>query len=114
MGAIEKVCDEVYEVRIRPALKNLITNWGKSKNKQNPNTTIRLSIWYDVDQIMVNVVAEGSSKEDLERASDLIPEAHRSALSWLESHGVQKKVLTYHIRQGQLSKFPELSDTMPE
>ncbi len=112
--AVEKVCDEVYDVKIRPAFRNLLTNWGKSKNKQHPATTIRFSIWYDVDQIMVNVVAEGSSKEELKQASELIPEAHKAALSWLENHGIQKKVLTYRIRQGQLSKFPELSDTVPE
>jgi hypothetical protein len=63
---------------------------------------------------MVNVVAEVSSEEELEQAESLIAQAHKAALSWLEQKGIQGRVLTYRIRHGQLSRFPTISDTVPE
>lgn len=112
---VKKICDEVFEKKIRPGFEKLKEQFAHKKGKITPPPMkLTIGIWYDVDQLYVQVIAEVTDPKDFDRAADLILDAQRAALTWVDAHGVTTRVLTYRIRHGELSGRPALSDKVSE
>src|SRR5215203_5779854 len=81
--AVEKVCDELYEAKNTPCIQELAPQLREKRKRKRENSLIIVQsrVWYDVDQVMVNVVVIADSEEELEQAEPLIPEAHKKALA---------------------------------
>jgi hypothetical protein len=112
--AVGKVCDEIFDAKIRPALVRLRMKLTKKERwqptKERP-LNFRFGVWYDVDKVYIDVRAEATSLTELEQLEGLVPQAHKSALPWIEHNGISKRVLTFHIRHGELGAYPTLSDS---
>jgi hypothetical protein len=111
--AVSRVCDDVFDAKVRPALARLFQKQQQDKILRRRELIVRFGAWYDTDGIFVEVIAAIGPEDDRDRVEELLPEAHRRALVWIEQHGITKPVLTYRVRHGDLSKFPHLGDAIP-
>jgi hypothetical protein len=111
--AVKKVCDEVFEKKIRPGYLKLKARFSKKGTIAIPRPLkFQLGIWYDVDQVYVQVIVEVSTPEEFDCAEQLILAAQKAALNWVEVHGVTQRVITYRVKHGEMSQYPALSDTV--
>ena len=108
--ALGKMLDEIYEAKIRPALKKLLTRTRAQKD--GPGLVFTIGTWFDVDEVYVEVVVEtGPEDEDIDGYDDLVKQAWLQARDWVQSHGVTHRYMQYRIRQGKVSSVPKLSET---
>jgi hypothetical protein len=110
--AFGRFCDEVWDKKIRPALRKLFLR-RKEEGAGDRALTFSFGAWFDTDRVYIQVIATLRQGEDATKIEDLVPEAFRHALSWIENHGVQSPVLVYRIVDGNLSSYPTLADIVP-
>ena len=115
--ALGRVCNSIYDGKIKPALKGLAGKLRKTKvwvpTPDRP-VIIKLGTWYDSDKLFVLVIADIRSDDELDNVGQLVTEAQKSALEWVEHHGIPSPVLIYRIQGGLLTTTPVWSESAPE
>ncbi|HVA54106.1 MAG TPA: hypothetical protein VNF05_11420 [Acidimicrobiales bacterium] len=110
--AFGRFCDEVWDEKIRPAMRKLFLR-RKEEGTGEGALTLSFGAWFNTDRVFIQVIATLNKGEDAKGIDDLVPEAFRSALTWIEQHGVQAPVLVYRIIDGNLSSYPTLAEIVP-
>ncbi len=108
---VNKLCDEIYDAMIRPALKKLFT--GYKEHGYNRLIEFKFEAYYEADDLHVLIHAFANSDEELQQIEALIPEAQQKALAWVEKNGITGKTLLYTIKNGELSNYPAISQERP-
>ena len=115
--ALGRVCSSIYDGKIKPALKRLAGKLRKAELRSpTPDrpVIVRLGTWYDSDNVLVLVIADVRSDDELNNVGQLATEAQEAAIKWVEQHGIPSPVLTYRIRDGLLTTTPVWSESAPE
>jgi len=99
--AIGRICDGIWVKTVRPALRHLFQRRREEVGERA--LTFSFGAWFDTDGVFVQVITTLQQGEDAKKVEELVPEAFRRALTWIEQHGVQQPVLVYRIRGGNLS-----------
>lgn len=101
--AVSRVCDELWDNRIRPVL----SRFRRSKLKRSATPFwLEFSVYYAHDDVTVTVRALVASNRDLLAAERLVPAAERKALAFLAANGIDCRELIYTLRDRQLSEAP--------
>ena len=110
--SIGRVCDQVWDGKSKPAVRNL---FGRRKEKclDSQKVILTFGVWFDVDQVFIQVIATLEPGHDSKVIEDLVPEAFRRAEAWIKVHGVQAPVLVYRITSGRVSSVPTLAQEAP-
>ena len=103
---VRKLCDGLWDSHIRPALSRFRENTPTVQAKPHP-FWFEFSVYYVRDDFLVTVRALIANPQDMAVAEQLIPDAQRSALAWVESRGIDCRELVYTIRDGMLSSIPQ-------
>jgi hypothetical protein len=111
--SIGRVCDDLWDKKIKPAVRNLYRR-RKKNGLDGQGVTLSFGVWFDVDQVFVQVIAALEPGQDSKAVEDLVPEAFRRAETWIKEHGVQAPVLVYRIRSGEVSSVPTLAQEVPK
>ncbi len=113
--AVGGICDEIFNAKIKPALGRLTKVFQGTEQRWSPESgrplRVQFGVWYNPDQLYVDVVAEVESLDEFENLARLIPQAHEAALSWIQVHGAQERVLTLRMRGGKPIGDPSWSST---
>lgn len=111
--AVQKLCDEYYNAKVRPALVGLVRRWRKDKHSRGkPPPVAVFDHWFDVDQVLVRVALWLDGQVDKSDPTKHITEALRSAQDYIKNNGVTRPVMVYRVRNGELSA-PSLYDQVP-
>lgn len=108
--AVNKLTDELYDARIRPALLKMAERYRQQYEAKGYDYDLDFDfrVYYETDELEVVVKAKAASAKEIETIVELIPEAEKAALAWVKEHGITSNRLTYRIKNGQLSNFPKL------
>lgn len=108
--AIGKICDELWERRFRDPLARMLKR-RRTEGYADKSMGVLFGVWYDTDGVYIGAVATLTA--DGENEVELIPEAQRRGLEWIETHGATKPVVIFPIRNGELARVPTLMDSIP-
>ncbi|HEY5052364.1 MAG TPA: hypothetical protein VII45_03030 [Solirubrobacterales bacterium] len=111
--AIGKICDWLWERKFREPLTEMLERRRREGYADKP-MTVSFGVWYDTDAVYIGAVASLGANEGDDHLADLIPEAQRRGLAWVEAHGITKPVVIFPIRNGELASVPTLSDSISD
>lgn len=81
--AVGRICDAIWDGRIRPALRQLSERRQEDTDLARRSIVVRIGAWFDTDGVFVEVIAELRPGETLETVEELVPEAFRRAFTWV-------------------------------
>jgi hypothetical protein len=109
--AVGKICDILWERQFRNPLVKMLKRRREEGFADKP-MIVSFGVWYDTDGVYIGATTTLTGGEDEDRLADLIPEAQRRGLEWIEAHGITKPAVVFPIRNGEVAGVPTLSDSV--
>ncbi len=108
--------DEVYEAKLRPRIKPWL---NKLDNGLAPNSTespkqLQVGTWYEDRKVLVLVVIEADSYQEMIESESLVSRTHENAATWIEKNGVVAPVHVHMIKDGIMNIEPNVFQTIEE
>ena len=106
--AVDELLSQVYTDRVQPALRRLGDRLRSHRAHSGEPMLTRFDHWFDGSKVLVRICIYTEAPETAD--SVLVAEVLRLAVSWLNSHPVTHRVLTYEVREGKIPAEPLLSE----
>ena len=108
-----KVLDELYEHKLKPA----VIDFFKQVNENVNSETTRIieyqnMVWYKEHEILVMVRIKAKSAYEIEENFDLIIQTHKHAMEWIKVKGKQASIHEYSIESGNVNVKPNLFNSL--
>lgn len=110
-----KVLDELYEHKLKPA----VIDFFKQVNENINSETTRMieyqnMVWYKEYEILVMVRIKAKSAYEIEENFDVIIETHKHAMDWIKTNGKQANIHEYSIESGNVNVKPNLYNSLDQ
>lgn len=110
-----KALDELYEHKIKPAIIKLYKEVNeKSKSESSLSFEYQDIVWYEEHKVLVVVRMKVKSEQEIDNNFELIHKAHKNALKWIMSKGIQAPVHEYTIENKIVNVNPNFYSSLKE
>lgn len=106
--AVDELLSKVYADRVQPALHRLGARLRSRGVQSDEAVLTRFDHWFDGSKVLVRICVYTKAPETADSA--VVAQVLRLAVSWLNSHPLTHRVLTYEVREGNIPAEPSLSE----
>ena len=104
-----KILDELYDIKIRPAIANFFGQTNRKINSKSSSTIeFRSMIFYKKHNLLVLVRINAESAEEVDNNFDLIIQTHGQARELIETKGKLANIHEYTIDGNKVNIEPNL------
>lgn len=107
---VSAIGHDIYEQIVKPNLKKLVE---RARNEGRPSRTIAtFDHWFDGSGVLVRVIVDLGAENDPaeDQTTTAVAAALRLAVTYLGSHPITHRVLTYSVNAGHVDPRPMLSE----
>lgn len=106
--AVDELLSEVYADRVQPALQRLRARLRSHRIQSGERVLTRFDHWFDGSKVLVRICIYTEAPETAD--SEVVAQILRMTVTWLSSHPVTHRVLTYKVCDGNIPAQPLLSE----